>query len=118
LKRFILLDKNDHVLKISTLIHLNMNKDTELALRLSTGIKNGAEFFTDLNGFQMIRRKTYDKLPLQGNVYPMPTMAYIEDDYMRFTILASQPSGVGCLKTGKFFCHIYIQLRIRNPWGF
>jgi hypothetical protein len=50
----------------------------------------------------MIRRKTYDKLPLQGNVYPMPTMAYIEDDYMRFTILAAQPSGVACLKSGKF----------------
>jgi hypothetical protein len=30
-----------------------MNKDTELALRFSTGIKNGAEFFTDLNGFQV-----------------------------------------------------------------
>jgi len=49
----------------------------------------------------MIRRKTYDKLPLQGNVYPMPTMAYIEDDYTRFTILSSQPSGVACLKSGK-----------------
>jgi len=27
-------------------------------------------------------------------------MAYIEDDYMRFTILASQPSGVACLRSG------------------
>ena len=49
----------------------------------------------------MIRRKTYEKLPLQGNVYPMPTMAYIEDDSMRFTVLAGQPSGVACLKPGK-----------------
>jgi alpha-mannosidase II len=65
----------------------------------------------------MLRRKTYDKLPLQGNVYPMPTMAYIEDDYMRFTILASQPSGVACLKSGKFILTIciHVQLRIRNP---
>ena len=45
---------NDHTLKIGTLTHLTMNKDTELALRFSTGIKNGAEFFTDLNGFQVI----------------------------------------------------------------
>jgi hypothetical protein len=30
-----------------------MSKDTELALRISTGIKNGVEFFTDLNGFQV-----------------------------------------------------------------
>jgi hypothetical protein len=32
----------------------------------------------------------------------MPTMAYIEDDHMRFTILSGQPSGVACLKSGNF----------------
>lgn len=49
---------------------------------------------------QMIRRKVYEKMPLQGNVYPMPTMSYIEDDYLRFTVLASQSSGITCLKSG------------------
>ncbi len=48
----------------------------------------------------MIRRKTYEKIPLQGNVYPMPSMAYIEDNSTRLTILAGQPSGVACLKSG------------------
>ena len=48
----------------------------------------------------MTRRKTYDKLPLQGNVYPMPTMAYIEDDRLRLTLLVGQPSGVASLKAG------------------
>ena len=39
-----------------------MNKDTELALRFSTGIKNGADFFTDLNGFQVfvVNRSEYE----------------------------------------------------------
>ena len=28
-------------------------------------------------------------------------MAYIEDDHMRFNVLAGQPSGVASLKSGK-----------------
>ncbi|CAF2556746.1 unnamed protein product [Rotaria sp. Silwood2] len=91
---------DDYIVELSATTHLNMNQDIELALRFTTGIKNGDEFFTDLNGFQMIRRKTYSKIQLQGNVYPMPTMAYIEDDHMRFTVLSGQPSGVACLKSG------------------
>ncbi|CAF2687357.1 unnamed protein product [Rotaria sp. Silwood2] len=106
---------NDYILEVSTITHLTMNKDTELALQFSTGIKNGAEFFTDLNGFQMIRRKTYDKLPLQGNVYPMPTMTYIEDDFMRFTILAGQPSGVACLKSG--VVDVFLDRRLTHDDG-
>ncbi|UJR15510.1 hypothetical protein I4U23_002451 [Adineta vaga] len=93
-------DANDYTIELDVITHLTMNKDFELGIRFSTGIKNGPEFFTDLNGFQMIRRKTYEKLSLQGNVYPMPTMAYIEDDSTRFTILTGQPSGVACLKSG------------------
>ena len=67
----------------------------------------------------MIRRKTYEKLPLQGNVYPMPTMAYIEDDSMRFTILSGQPSGVSCLKPGnKINRIIQIILSFKVLWMF
>ncbi|CAF3632237.1 unnamed protein product [Rotaria sordida] len=106
---------NDYMLGLSTITHLNMNKDTELALRFSTGIKNGAEFFTDLNGFQMIRRTTYGKLPLQGNVYPMPTMAYIEDNFMRFTILSGQSSGVACLKPG--IVDVFLDRRLTRDDG-
>ncbi|CAF3343113.1 unnamed protein product [Rotaria socialis] len=91
---------DDYIIELGATTHLNMNKDIELALRFTTGIKNGDEFFTDLNGFQTIRRKTYSKIPLQGNVYPMPTMAYIEDDHVRFSILSGQPSGVASLKSG------------------
>ena len=49
----------------------------------------------------MIRRKTYGKIPLQGNVYPMASMAYLEDQFLRLNILAGQPSGVASLKSGK-----------------
>lgn len=93
---------DDYVLQLGATTNLNVNHDVELALRFTTAIKNGDEFFTDLNGFQTIRRKTYSKLPIQGNVYPMPASAYIEDDHMRFTVLAGQPSGVACLKSGNY----------------
>jgi hypothetical protein len=57
---------------------------------------------------QTIRRKTYSKLPLQGNVYPMPALSYIEDDHMRFTVLSGQPSGVACLKSGNHLLNFFL----------
>lgn len=50
----------------------------------------------------MQKHKTYDKLTVQGNVYPMPTMAFIEDDKHRFTILSANSLGFSNLKPGKF----------------
>ena len=41
-------------LELSATTHLQMKTDTELALRFSTRIQNQAEFFTDLNGFQVV----------------------------------------------------------------
>ena len=56
-------------------------------MRLSTGLASGDEFFTDLNGFQMIRRKRMlEKLPLQANYYPIPSMAYIQDTTSRYSL--------------------------------
>ena len=47
-------------------------------MRLTTDLESGDHFFTDLNGFQMIKRKKMNKLPLQANYYPIPSMAYIQ----------------------------------------
>ncbi|CAF1076270.1 unnamed protein product [Didymodactylos carnosus] len=88
------------ILEIGATTFLTMNSDIELALRLSSNINNGQVFFTDLNGFQIIQRKTYDKLPLQANVYPMSSMSFIQDDQFRLTVISAQPSGVASLKTG------------------
>lgn len=70
-------------------------------MRLSTNIKNGDEFFTDLNAFNIIKRKRFHKLPIQANYYPIPSMAYIEDSTTRLTILTGSPLGTSSLKEGQ-----------------
>ena len=67
------------------------------------------DFYTDLNGFQYIKRHTHSKLPIQGNVYPMPTGAFIQDEMastassssnlMRVNLLSAQPLGAASLQT-------------------
>ncbi|CAI2353900.1 unnamed protein product [Caenorhabditis sp. 36 PRJEB53466] len=73
----------------------------ELALRFSTSVNSGDEFFTDLNGMQMIKRRRQSKLPTQANFYPMSAGVYIEDESTRMTIHSAQALGVSSLASGK-----------------
>ncbi|XP_056003743.1 alpha-mannosidase 2-like [Ostrea edulis] len=82
---------------------VDVRKETnyELAVKISTDIHSvDKEFFTDLNGFQRIKHKTFDKLPTQANVYPMPAMTFSEDDKTRFSVLTAQ-SYMWILVTGE-----------------
>ncbi|CAB3248863.1 unnamed protein product [Arctia plantaginis] len=76
-------------------------QNLEFAMRFSTNINNKNVFYTDVNGMQMTKRRYFDKLPLQANYYPLPAAAYIEDDYLRFTLLTSTPLGVAALQPGQ-----------------
>ena len=70
-------------------------------MRFKTSISNEKDtFYTDLNGFQLIQRKTRSKIPLQGNFYPMPTTAVLQDDNNRLTLYSGQPLGTASLKKG------------------
>lgn len=73
----------------------------ELAMRFNTDIVSGDQFFTDLNGLNMIRRQRFPKLPTQGNYYPMASSAYIEDKRVRLTIATAQPLGVASMASGQ-----------------
>ncbi|KAK1268879.1 hypothetical protein QJS04_geneDACA006849 [Acorus gramineus] len=75
--------------------------DRELIVRFRTDFDNNHVFYSDLNGFQMSRRETYDKIPLQGNYYPMPSLAFMQDvGGRRFSVHSRQSLGAASLKNG------------------
>jgi alpha-mannosidase II len=78
-------------------VDLRQSSNIELAVHIETDIQNDNTLFTDLNGFQYVKKKKYDKLTVQGNVYPMPSGAFIQDDKLRFNVLTAQPVGVASL---------------------
>lgn len=87
------------IFNVWNVVDLRQTINIELAMHIETDIVNKNVLYTDLNGFQYVKRKTYlSKLPIQGNVYPMPTGSFIQDDRMRFNILTSGPVGVASLQ--------------------
>lgn len=64
----------------------------------------------------MTKRKYYDKLPIQGNFYPMSSAMYIEDDTTRISLLSVQPLGASSLHNGEmevnYFKQIVFKLKI------
>ncbi|XP_013386554.1 alpha-mannosidase 2x isoform X2 [Lingula anatina] len=86
---------------IHNIVDIRGESNYEIAMRLMTDIQNSdGQFFTDLNGFQMQKRKMQRKLPLQANFYPISTMAYIQDGQSRFSVMTAQSLGGSSLKTG------------------
>ena len=49
----------------------------------------------------MKRKRRLDKLPIGANYYPIPSMAYIQDDKSRLTLVTKQPLGGSSLKAGQ-----------------
>ena len=82
---------------------INLNADNEeVVMKLKTSVisSDANYYYTDLNGFTVQRRKYYNKLGIQGNFYPMPTLAYIEDSNTRISLHSKQSLGVGSLENG------------------
>ena len=89
-------------LEITNDVDIRMMRNSEVGMRLTTNIKSGNDFYTDLNGFQMIKRtRRLEKLPLQANYYPVASMAYIQDQSSRLTLVTKQPLGGSSLSEGQ-----------------
>ncbi|CAG7834650.1 unnamed protein product [Allacma fusca] len=103
--RFILtpdLGIGSNSIEVENIIDIREKQNYELIMRVSTEIQNEDIFYTDSNGYQMMRRKRLPSNPIQGNYYPVATSAFIEDSNLRMTMLTAQPGGGSSLKSGDF----------------
>ncbi|XP_053263598.1 alpha-mannosidase 2 [Podarcis raffonei] len=88
-------------LEVSNIVDIRGEYNREIAMRISSDIESHNRFYTDLNGYQIQPRQTMSKLPLQANIYPMATMAYVQDSKIRLSLLSAQSLGVASLKSGQ-----------------
>lgn len=59
---------------------------------------------SSIHHVQMQRRQYLSKLPLQGNFYPLPSMAFFESKQHRLSVLSAQPLGCASLSPGMCSC--------------
>lgn len=104
----------EKALEIRNLVDIGDMSNTEIVMRMSTGIENKDLFYTDLNGFEYIKRKRFTKLPIQANYYPIPSGIYIEDDSTRLTLLTAQPLGGSSLASGEVIDNLTLLLHENN----
>lgn len=74
------------------------NQEWFVRFSVSGKIANQGVFHTDLNGFNFDTHYFRRDLPLQSQVFPMPTLASIGDTKNRMTILSDHAQGTASLK--------------------
>lgn len=103
-------------MKYHTQLRENSFNNMELITRFKTELNNKRLFYSDLNGFQTIRRENWDKIPLEGNYYPMPSLAFIQcSGGRRFSIHSRQALGVASL--GKGWLEVMLDRRLVHDDG-
>jgi hypothetical protein len=91
--------------------NLDINND-EWFVRFTSNIQNGGVFHTDLNGFNFDTHHFRDDMPIQSQVFPMPTLASIEDHNMRMSIISEHSQGTASLETGAI--DVWLDRRLRQ----
>lgn len=89
-------------IQLENMIDLSLNNEmhTEVVMRVETDVKNGRDFYTDANGFQMMKRTYHPHIPVEANYYPATDSMFIEDNDIRVTLILSHGHGVTSLKEG------------------
>ena len=88
-------------IEVNNIVDLQKDMDNrKLVMRLSTTIDNGNVFYTEQNGFDIIRRKRFSNFLPEAAHYPSTAVAYIQDKTSRLSLLTSQPVGVSSQRSG------------------
>ena len=87
-------------IELNTVVDLHSIDDKELILRLNSDVQSGNSFYTDQNGFHMMKRRRFSTFPVEANYYPATAAVFIEDSQLRLSVLLSQPSGVSSQTEG------------------
>ncbi|KAL3939557.1 MAG: hypothetical protein SGBAC_005744 [Bacillariaceae sp.] len=74
--------------------------EEEWLVRFTANIQNDGIFHTDLNGFNFDTHYHRPDLPIQAQVFPMPTHASIQDSQRRLTVLSDHSQGAASLEDG------------------
>lgn len=91
-----------YIENVATLISAG-DRDKELFMELDTSVKNPyMQYYTDSNSFQLISRQTRDNYPMAANIFPITSMAVMQDSKTRLTVHVAQPLGIGSFKPGSF----------------
>ena len=95
---------SDSQVHLQTRTFLNdKHNNKNICLRFTVnGIENDG-IYTDMNGVNFNYRKRYafNKIPIQGQFYPMPAAAYINQGSKNFGVVSQQPLGVASLEKGQ-----------------
>ncbi|XP_066258690.1 alpha-mannosidase 2 [Euwallacea similis] len=78
------------------------NRETELFMRIISDVQNGEvpEFYSDANGFNMQKRIKVERVGIEGNYFPITTMAYIQDENVRLSLLTNHAQGASAWQPG------------------
>lgn len=79
------------------------NRELEIFMAVQTDVGNGnsPQIFTDNNGFQFTPRILNISRRVESNMYPITSMAYIQDRRSRVTVITDHAQGVTALQEGQ-----------------
>ncbi|CAC5377162.1 MAN2 [Mytilus coruscus] len=93
--------QNFHIQNVVDM-HASKTKDWEIIMRMHTDVMNeNLQYFSDQNGYQLIKRRTKSEIGIAANYFPMTTMSIIEDSSKRVTVHTGQAHGVASLHQGE-----------------